>query len=366
MSPAFSSNRQAAAFALLLAFILLLPALMGKSLLPPREQIYSSLPWGAGSFPYLDDQIFHENEDIDIAFMGSSRMWWGIDTPQVEAQLSQKLGRKAVVRTLCWNAPGFDPFYFTLQDLLAHRKVRVLVFGDCLTGSGNAAHPRAVGWFRLADNAEGIAGLPFRSQLTFYASAILGTPRNVLGLLRTNLPAIPTADISWEGRGTVVTNVTNPFLRGGSLAVRMNHDRPFRLYRPQIASRPEDVRVYSEATQDDFHFSRVPVPPMQAAFMRKIGALAAAHRVKLVYLHLPLTTEMKSAVIEESFFWPDLFGAPVAMVGIPPAKLFGGLTEPEELDLFSNYEHLNQNGQEYFTAAIAPGLVQLYEDQTKP
>jgi hypothetical protein len=73
MSAAFSSTRQAAAFALLLLLLLLLPALMGKSCLPPREQIYSSLPWGAGAFPYMRDQFFDEKEDIDIAFMGSSR-----------------------------------------------------------------------------------------------------------------------------------------------------------------------------------------------------------------------------------------------------------------------------------------------------
>src|SRR5580698_8357613 len=114
MSPAFSTTRQATAFGLLLLLLLLLPVLIGKSCLPPREEIYSSLPWGAGAYPYLEDQIFNQKEDIDIAFMGSSRMWWGIDTPQVEAQLSQKLGRKAVVSSLCWNAPGFDPFYFTL------------------------------------------------------------------------------------------------------------------------------------------------------------------------------------------------------------------------------------------------------------
>ena len=69
MSPPFSSTRQAGAFALLLLLILLLPGVMGKSCLPPREEIYSSLPWGAGAYPYLEDQIFNQKEDIDIAFM---------------------------------------------------------------------------------------------------------------------------------------------------------------------------------------------------------------------------------------------------------------------------------------------------------
>jgi hypothetical protein len=362
MSPAFFSTRQAAAFASLLLLLLLLPALMGKSWLPPREQVYSSISWGAGAFPYLHDQIFEEKDDIDIAFMGPSRIWWGIDTPQVQAQLSEKLGRKAVVRSLCWSGPGLDAFYFILQDLLEHRKVRVIVLPDCSTGAGNTAHLFASCYFRLADNAEGIAGLSLRSKLSFYTSAILGMPRNVLGLLRTNLPAIASDQISWPG----YNNITNPALRLGSMVVRKRLGHTFVSYRPQSSARPADVCVYSGATRQNFHFSSDPIPPMQAAFARKIGALAQEHQVKLVYLDMPETTEMKSSVLEEPAFWPDLFGSNLTMMGVPPAKLFGGMADENILKLFYNYEHFNQNGQEYFTSIITPSLVQTYEDQTKP
>jgi hypothetical protein len=362
MCPAFSSTRKAAAFALFLLLLLLLPAMMGKSSLPPREQIYSSLPWGAGAFPYLHDQIFEETGDIDIAFMGSSTMWWGIDAARVQAQLSEKLGRRAVVRTLCWNTPGFDPFYFIMQDLFQHRKVRVIVFPDCSNGAGNTAHPRAPFYFRLADNAGGIAGLALRSKISFYTSAILGLPRNFLGLLRTNLPAIASDEISWPG----FTNIANPALHLGSLVMRKSLFQDFDNFTPQSSARPSDVCAYSGATRQNFHFSGDPVPPMQAAFARKIGALAREHQVKLVFLHLPETPEMRSTVIQERTFWPDLFGNDLALIGIPPAKLFGGMADEDILKLFYNYEHFNQNGQEYFTSIITPSLVQTYEDQTKP
>ena len=105
---------------------------------------------------------------------------------------------------------------------------------------------------------------------------------------------------------------------------------------------------------------------MQAAFTRKIAALAQAHGVKLAYLHLPQRTEDRSPVIEEPVFWPDLFDRNLTMMGIPPAKLFDGISDDGVNKLFFNYEHLNQNGQEYFTAVIAPRLAQIYEDQTKP
>jgi hypothetical protein len=362
MSPAFSSTRQAAGFALLLLLLLLLPALVGKSRLPPREEIYSSLPWGAGAFPYMHDEIFEEEGDIDIAFMGSSRLWWGIDTPEVQAQLSEKLGRKAVVRSLCWNSPGFDAFYFILEDLLRHRNVRVVVFCDLSDGAANTAHVRAPGWFRMGDNAEGIAGLPWMSKPSFYGSAILGMPRNLLELARPNLPAIPSEEISWGA----FAHIQNPSLRLGSLVMSQTPGQTFVRYAPQDAARPEDVCVYSEAAKENFHFSGTAIPPMQAAFARKIAALARERHVKLVYLHVPQSTEIQAAGIEEPVFWPDFFQGDVTMAGIEPRKLYRGMSGEDISKLFWNFEHFNQNGEEYFTRIISPTLARIYEEQTKP
>jgi len=362
MHSAFSSTRQAAAFALLLLIVLLLPVLLEKSCLPPREQLYSSAPWNTGAFPYMHDQIFDDKEDVDIAFMGSSRIWVGIDTPQVQEKLSEQLGHKAVVRSFCWTSPGFDPFYFILQDLLQHRKVHIIVFCDLSAGASTTAHFWAQNWFRVPDNAAEIAGLKLKAKASFYSGAVLGMPRNLLSLLRNNLPAIPSNEIPWPG----ISPLTNPALRLGSMVLRERSGQTFSRYVPQTSTRPSDVCVYSEATKQDFHFSGDPIPPMQALFARKIAALAQQYHVKLVYLHLPLSTEMKSSVIEEPVFWPDYFHGDVTMVGIPPTRLFEGMSEEDILKLFHNFEHLNQNGQDYFTRIITPALVQIYEDQTKP
>jgi hypothetical protein len=349
-------------FSLLLLVLLLLPLAMPKSLLPPREEIYSSVPWGDGSFPYMREQIFDEKGDIDVLFMGSSRIWWGIDTPQVQKALTQKLGRKAVARTLAWNNPGFDAVYFILRDVLEHRKVRVLVISDCSSGAGNTAHWASAFWFRVADQGDGLAGLSWRSKPTFYTSALLGMPRNLLGLLRTNLPVIPSDEISW-GK---FEHVGSPSLRLGALAVRRRLDQPFADYSPQSNARASDVCIYSEMTKPEFTFAENAISPMQSKFLAKIGALAREYHVKLVYLHMPETTEMKSPSINEPVFWPPLLGGDVTMMGIAPTKLFSGLSDKEILKLFYNFEHFNQNGQTYFTSLIAPSLVQVYEDQANP
>ena len=369
MSPAFSSTRQAAAFALLLLALLLLPALMGKSVLPPREQVYSSVPWEVGAFPYMHDQIFEEKGDIDVAFMGSSRIWWAIDTPWVQEQLSAKLGRPAVVRSLCWNWAGFDALYFTMKDLLEHRNVRVIVFNDCSSGTGNNAHTAAPYWFRLGDNAEDIVGLPLNSRVSFYSSAILGMPRNLLGMVRTNLPAVPMEELTWTWRPTGFTNLpnlSNPSARLGAAGLYTKTGRTFPAYVPQNGAGPEDVRLYSEATKGDFQFSENSLAEMQADFLRKIAALAKAHHVKLVYLHLPLAADRTAAKLEEPAYWPDFLGGELAMMGVPPARFFAGTPEDSYPGLFWNFDHLNVDGQEYFTKLITPDLLRIYEDQTKP
>jgi hypothetical protein len=362
MRPAFSSIKAAASFGALLLALLLLPMLMGKSWLPPREQLYSSAPWGAGAFPYLHDQIFEETEPIDIAFMGSSRIWWGIDTPYVEKKLTETLGRKAVVRSLCWTAPGFDAFYFIEQDLLRRRKVRMIVFCDLSPGGANAAHAWAPFWFRWADNAESLSGVPMRSKVSFYASAILGMPRTLLCWLRPNLAAVPSDEISWPG----FPHVLNPSRRLGSLALRMKLGQAFVDYTPPTNAMPSEVLVYSEATKDRFRFGAVQLPAMQTVFARKTAELAREHEVKLVCLRLPTIEERSFSKVAEPVFWPELLNSEVAMMGIPGASLFAGITEQEVQELYYNFEHFNQNGQEYFTKIVTPNLIRLYEAQTKP
>ena len=83
MRPAFSSTKQAAAFAGLLLALLLSPVLVGKNLLPPREQAYAVPGWSNGPYPWIRNQIFEETNDIDIAIIGSSHIWNAINTPYV-------------------------------------------------------------------------------------------------------------------------------------------------------------------------------------------------------------------------------------------------------------------------------------------
>ena len=342
MSPAFSSSRQAGAFALLLLVLLLLPVLAGKSLLPTREQFYSSTGRDTFYSPYLHQQIFQEKGDIDIAVMSSSRLASAIDAAYLEEKLSEKLGRKAVVRMFSWTWNGYDALYFIAQDLLQQRKVHMILICDLSSGAYDTAHREASYWFRFADNAEALAGLPFKSKASFYASAIVGMPRNLIGLLRPNMPPIPL-EKNHPAWNQSPTNFT-----------------------PHTSVNPSDVRVYSEATKESFLFSNTRIAPMQLAFIRKIGLLAASHKTQLVFVHLPDFADRRASLIQEATFWPDAFHTELPMLGIPPATLFAGLADDEVNKLYFNPTHFNQNGRNYFTPIITPALIQIYEDQIEP
>jgi len=348
--------------------LLLLPAAMTKSLLPPREEIYSSLPWSSGPFPYVQQQIFDEKGDIDIAFVGSSHIWCGINTPYVQKALSEKLGRQAVVRSICWGGAGFDALYFFTKDLLAHRRVHMLVFYDEFVGR-RGPQLLSIRWFRFGEDAPELAGIPAKVKVPFYFASILGIPRSLLGLIRTNVPA----DVFSSEKNSLENtfHAPNPAARLGSLAPRMGFNpnpnalnQNFVAYEPQLEAQPSDVCTYSADSKSAFQFSGPPTTPWQLTFAQKFAQLATDHQAKLVMLYLPTTDELKAKKITEREDWPSVLASDVTMLGIAPAKLFAGLSDGDILKLYYNTGHFNVNGQELFTSLITPALLKIYESQT--
>jgi len=366
MRPAFSSPKQAAAFALLLLVLLPSPLLMGKKLLPPREELYQFQGYSIAPLPWLHQQIFEETNAIDLAFMGSSRMFHNIDTPYVQKQLSERLGRPAVVRSLCWGGAGYDMLYLVAQDLLVRRQVRMLVFYD--EDGQQFRNPLVPCFFRWGDNQAALAGLPLAEKAVFYFVAVEGIPRNILARLRPEIPQ------PLEGKPNDIETVfhaPNPARRLGSVAAQRGYNadfgvyEPFTSFHPEIGAKPGEVRVYSESTRDTWTFQNNPLPVWQTHFARQFAALAEQHQCRLVLLHIPQIAE-SPATIPEREFWPDYLSANITMVGIPFQQLTSGMTPEEVRQLYFDPKHFNQNGQEFYTSILTPTLLQLYETHANP
>jgi hypothetical protein len=363
MRPAFSSTRQAAAFALLLLLLLLAPALAGKKFLPPREETYSSIWWEYGDFPYMDSQIFREKGDMDIVFIGSSHIWAAFDTPAVQEQLGKELGRQAVVRTFGWGGPGFDELYFVAKDLLEHRRVRMLVIDDGFDKL-DQPHVLASRMFRLGDDAETLKGLSPQIQAAYHFASVAGLPRNLVSLARTNLPADMNAPNYWESRSHAANFAAHLGTFKARSGFRENptaEPEPFVEYAPQTGTSSSDVCIFSPGTKNNFGFAESGLPPTQLHFAQKFAALMQEYGCKLVVLHIPTFDERKSVFISEPVFWPGVLHTDVTMIGIPPATMFRGLTDDEIRELYSDSVHLNGNGQSYFSSLMTPALLKIYE-----
>ncbi len=359
MAPAFSSTRQAAIFGFLLLATFLLPALLGKSLLPSREEGYASASWTDGGFPFMQQQIFQEQGDIDILFMGASLMGAGLDTPQMAETLGRELGRPAVVRTFSWRFSGFDPMYFVAKDLLERRKVRMIVFSTEGMGDRNSPHVQAPFWFRFSENAGDLAGVSLRSQVSFYSCAMLGAPRTLLSMVRPNGPVFHVEDII----SAHATRMRNPADRMGSFANPERRDfKPFTEFVPPATGLASSVLAYSEATRAQFHFSDAPIKPLQQVFAQKFSALLRKYPTRVVLLHLPRAEERDSTTINESALWLNLLPPGTPVVGIPPATLLRGLSDDDVANLYFDDQHFNKNGQIFFTRVIAPFLAKLYAE----
>lgn len=363
MRPAFRSSRSAVAFALLVAATLVAPAVVARTGWLERRGVYNSIPLKYGPFPFAGQQIFDRTDDADIVFMGSSRVFTSIYTPYVKRQLTAKLGREANVFTLGWPWPGFDADYVVARDLFSHRRVKMLVISNEDLGP-DGAHLHAARWFRWGENNEAIDDLPASAKAQYYASTVLGMPRHVLGAARENIVEDPLR--CRENFWNSYYHAPNVAENDGSLRARLgfgNRYAVFEVFRPHGAATPADARVYSGATKDSFEFAGH-LQPVQLHFARKLAQLCQEHGTRLVVMHVPVYSEREKNTIREVEMWPEALGAPLDLVGIPPAKLFAGIAQDDVQKLFYEDAHLNQNGQDFFTPLITPTLLDLYAKPT--
>lgn len=363
MRPAFSSTKSAAGFTALVLGILLLPVIIPIAWLPPRASLYSTIPWNYGAFPFIREQIFERKDKLDIAFIGSSRVWFDIDSPYVAHELTHQMGRSANVVTLGWSWPGFDATYCVAADLLGNRKVDLLVIYNEKPVQ-NMPHPISAHWFRWADDPEAREGLSWPLQAGLYTSGIISLPLSLMGLARANLPLSPISDTpNFQEK---LYHAPNPATRLGTLSSRLalNANPDFVELHPPVLSRNQAVQIYSPAMPGAFRFDQPPMPAFQDHYLRELLAKAHKKGTKVVMLYLPTPEEARWQVMHLQSNLQDLAAGPLTVMGIPPAELFAGISEADFKQLFCDLLHLNANGQAFYTQVITPKLLQVYADQT--
>jgi hypothetical protein len=345
MLPPFISNRQAVALGLLLMVALGMPVLLRSVGLPSRSEVYKGVARATGGYSFIGDQIFNRNEDLDVAFVGSSLLLKGIDAPYFQSELSRALGRQAHVIVLAAYWQGMDMQYAVLRDLLEHRKVGLVVMSMPIPEfTSDRPHVEAYRWLRYGDYSNALAGLPLRSKATLYADYVLGAPRQLLTLLRPN---------------QIFPDETRADRLGSEFDQRGYYGAPFVRENSEAVGIAPDAMIYSPANARSFDFNGPPLGPYQRYFCEQIGKQIRDHGTRLCVLHVTTSEEPQFTAAPERMFWPDVMRIPMQIVGVPSAVLFGGVPAANFYRYFYD-QHMNVNGKELFTRTVTPALIKIY------
>lgn len=345
--PAFSSPLQKIAFTLLLVFAISLPALITASGLILRRHSYEIMSEGHGAYSYIGSEIFEDRRDIDILFVGSSIQWNAVDTIQVQRTLHSLKGTDLRVVSFGFNFNGIDIPYFLLRDLLERKKVRLVIFSLPRLPLPDGPNATAFKFFRYNEYTDISRDLPIKYNLAHYASSVLRSPRDILTMARENR-SNPSRYVSEFG--------SNKELMG--MGRNPETFVPFIPNAPLLS--PEEL-LFSPATLTQFTFEDRPLPEYHDHYLNAMYQLLQEHQTPLAILNVPQYNERSSDGVLERVDWSRRFGKQIPLIGIAPAVLFEGLSPSEVELLHCDIYHFNKNGNEYFTKAVMPAIVDVYE-----
>lgn len=345
----FSSKPQALGFAALVIFFLALPALLSAFNAPSREAAYAGGGKNFDSFHIKE--LFEKKDPVDIAIIGLSTVWVGIDSGRLEERLASRLGRKATVFTLGANHVGEDLVYVMAKDLVEHRRVKMVILAPPPRRQP-ASHPHIHYLLQYGVHRDSWEGLTPLEQARFYALCVLGAPRQALSVLRADIQRGPKQFLA-ANNGTWIRELGWEDKTGEKFV--SNKIEPF----------TEDPRAFIHmkgVNEDRIEFNEV-MSPYQEYFFRKTIEVLKENGVKVALLYLPLHDERKLEKIPIRAAYEDTLGLNVPIIGMEPARLFAGRSDTEIQSLYYNKNHFNRNGTEFFTGAITPAIIGSYLEE---
>lgn len=348
LEPPFSSNLQIIGFIAVMAFALLLPVLITASAAISRRDSYRLMPEHFGAYSFAEKEIFEEKGDIDILFVGSSVTWQDIDAPQIQKALSEELGRPATVLLFGHNFNDMDITYAKVRDLLQKRRVRLVVTSVLREPFTEGPSQTAFKFLRYGEYTEPLEGLPAESRISLYSCSVLRGPRDLLTIARQDkTEPSPYADDFGAFKAEL----------------GMGRDKKaFKEYSPVSPVVAANDLIYSPARPGWFEFTNTPIPLYQDRYLEELVKMLHRENVPLAMINLPDYKQRHESKVTEWQEWSKRFGREIPILGIPPSVLFAGLNEDEIERLYCDTEHLNINGNEFFTRAVLPAILKVYDD----
>ncbi|RMF30828.1 MAG: hypothetical protein D6765_02665 [Bacteroidetes bacterium] len=266
----------------------------------PRSQAYGSLPEDCyGHGPWLYHRLFEDPRPIDVAFLGSSRTLRAVHEeqvfPAVDSPVVANLGYCRLGRNLHW---------VIASDLMDTKPPRLLVV-EVRERESSYSHP-AFPYFARRSDLLDPGGWFHKDVLKDFFHAAHARAEYIVRRVPASPPSPRTPSLWGHARSAE---------RADSL---------------ELVQHLQELRAKLAATK--------PGGALSLHFLRKLAALAQAHRTRLVLLYLPA------------------FGPPlphpqdlqtlqtIAEVWIPPLEIF------RQARHFSDSDHLNDAGARALSA----------------
>ena len=344
MLPAFRSKHALLDFSLLLLVLLCLPLILASIGHPSREQAYNGMSPESGALGAHIEELFHDPQGADILFLGSSLVRSDVDLDEVRRGLSDHLGHPATVKALCMNWQGLDLQYFLLRDYLSTHDAKLVIWNMPVPGSRNIIpHVQAFHFIRFGEDSDALAGLSPRYRLTLYGDMVLGSPRELLSMVRPN-----------QMGEEELRQKISPQRKGyyGEPFVELPVDAP-NLSLSQTLEQAPWPRVRAVGP---------PLRPYEQHFAKKIVQLLHDKGVALAFLHVPLDGERRSEVLPERGDWLKVLGTTAPMIGPDSADLFAKVSDRDFFSYYSD-QHMNSNGAAIYTRSTLAAILRCYDEE---
>lgn len=355
ITPAFRRDWHAFLFVLSIIFLLLLPLLIMMSGRLSARDGFLSMHEGLASFEHNYKEIYDKTGDLDVLFIGGSRVVEGIDTSIFAKRLRETTHKNVCVTTFKHGFAGEDLDYFQVSELLKRRKVHLVVWQTPAINYPylDQPNPASIIWF-MAQDQDMLKETPWKQRIKLYTQCVYVSLRDLLSIARPN----PFAKFDVAGEGKLHFGGERVGFEPDTYSAPHDDFREFNPRPPQL-----DLKQIFYATNPSiFKFMHQPMGNYQQRFLIRAIELLKQHNVPLVLIHMPTVFE-PSDVIEERFDSRSLLGPKVHLMGIQKNQLFSGLSPSQVLLLYKDTKHFNANGAPFFTNTVFQGLADVYQQK---
>lgn len=334
---------------LLSVFFLTLPLLLGAFEFPSRADAYAGMDGRRSVSAFHHQEITQKNTPANIAIIGMSTLWLGLNAKYIEERVSLLSGGSpAGVFTLGANHPGEDLAYVMLEDLIEQRKVEMVILGQP-NRRQEQPHPALHRLWRFDKHFHLTRGLPLMDTFQLYALNVLGAPRQLLSGLRQSMIGDPRK---------------HEAAFNGSRVRKLLWNEDWRLFKEEkipVVKKVGGDFLYGKGQYEKIEFKEI-MSPYQKHFFVKTLELLQQNDIPVLIALVPTfndhaLTRLTSRIPKDVTETYEL-----TFLGIPSQELFEGRTEKEIRKLYYDTNHFNANGNSFFSRTVIPGILEYYEN----